>query len=104
MRAHTEARSIEFERPFSEPAARDILRAAPGVRVVDDREQNRFPTPLDASGRDEVLVGRIRQDPTIADGRGLQLICSGDHLRKGAALNAAQIADPLGRGAPVCRR
>jgi aspartate-semialdehyde dehydrogenase len=96
QRAHTEAVSIEFEHSMDESEARAILQSAPGVRVVDDRSANRFPTPLAATGRDEVLVGRIRRDPTIADGRGLQLICVGDQLRKGAALNAVQIAELLG--------
>ena len=92
-RAHTEALSIEFSQPIAEDDARAILAAAPGLAIIDDREKNRFPTPLDASGRDEVLVGRIRRDPSVPDGRGLQLLCSGDQLRKGAALNAIQIAE-----------
>lgn len=95
MRAHTEAAAIEFTRPMSEDEARTLLAAAPGVRLVDDRTRNHFPTPLEATGRDEVLVGRIRQDVTVPDSRGLQLLCSGDQLRKGAALNAVQIAEGL---------
>jgi len=95
MRAHTEAVAIEFTRPMPEEEARILLASAPGVRLVDDRERNHFPTPLEATGADEVLVGRIRQDPTLPDGRGLQLLCSGDQLRKGAALNAVQIAELL---------
>lgn len=95
MRAHTESLSLEFSEPTSEEQVRAILSAAPGVQVVDDRANNRFPTPLDASGRDEVFVGRIRMDPSIADHRGVQLICCGDQLRKGAALNAVQIAELL---------
>jgi aspartate-semialdehyde dehydrogenase len=95
LRAHTEALAIEFAKPFPEDEARRILARAPGVRIVDDRAANRFPMPLDASGQDDVLVGRIRQDPSVPDGRGLQLICSGDQLRKGAALNAVQIAELL---------
>ena len=94
-RAHTEAVSIEFAAAIEEAEARAILSSAPGVCVVDDRTAGRFPTPLDASGRDEVLVGRIRRDPSVPDGRGLQLLCSGDQLRKGAALNAIQIAEML---------
>lgn len=93
MRAHTEALSIEFARPIDEEEARDILRRAAGIRVVDDRGANRFPMPVEASGSDEVLVGRIRRDVSLPDGRGLQLICCGDQLRKGAALNAVQIAE-----------
>lgn len=94
-RAHTEALTIEFERPMPEERAREILSRAPGCRLVDDRRANHFPMPLEASGRDEVLVGRIRQDPSVPDRRGIQLIVSGDQLRKGAALNAVQIAELL---------
>lgn len=95
MRAHTEALSIEFTQSFDESEALKLLATAPGLRVIDDRPNNRFPTPLEASGRDEILVGRIRQDPSIPDRRGLQLLCAGDQLRKGAALNAIQIAELL---------
>jgi aspartate-semialdehyde dehydrogenase len=95
LRAHTEALSIEFAAPVTADAARAALAGAPGVRLVDDPAHNHFPMPLEASGGDDVLVGRVRQDPSIPDGRGLQLICSGDQLRKGAALNAVQIAEAL---------
>jgi aspartate-semialdehyde dehydrogenase len=95
MRAHTEALSIEFADSVGVEAARAALAAAPGVRVVDDPARNHFPTPLEATGGDDVLVGRLRRDPSIPDGRGLQLICAGDQLRKGAALNAVQIAELL---------
>lgn len=95
QRAHTESVALEFTRPMPEALAREILQQAPGVRIVDDRAANRFPTPLDASGRDEVLVGRIRQDPSLPDQRGLLFMCSGDQLLKGAALNAVQIAELL---------
>lgn len=95
MRAHAESICLTFEREMSEDQARAILSKAPGVRVVDDRSANRFPTPLDASGRDEVLVGRIRRDLSQPDGRGLHLFIAGDQLRKGAALNAVQIAELL---------
>lgn len=94
-RAHTEALTIQFSEPIGVEEARGILSAAPGVRLVDDRERNHFPTPLEATGRDEILVGRLRRDPTIPNNRGLQLLCSGDQLRKGAALNAIQIAEAL---------
>jgi aspartate-semialdehyde dehydrogenase len=97
MRAHTESVAVEFEAALPESLAREILAAAPGVRVIDDRAANRFPTPLDASGGDDVLVGRIRQDPTLDGLRGLQFLCSGDQLLKGAALNAVQIAELLQR-------
>lgn len=93
LRAHTEVLSLEFEHPVGENEAREILASAPGVTIVDDRAANRFPTPLDASGHDDVLVGRIRHDPSVPEGRGLQLLCAGDQLRKGAALNGIQIAE-----------
>ncbi len=93
MRAHTAVVSLEFTDPMPERRAREILQAAPGVRVLDDREAGDFPTPLKAAGADAVLVGRIRQDTSIADQRGVQFICAGDQLRKGAALNAVQIAE-----------
>lgn len=95
MRAHSEAVNIEFERPVSVDEARDAIRNAPGVSLVDERERNFFPMPIDASGRDDVLVGRIRIDPSIPDGRGMDVFVSGDQLRKGAALNAVQIAEVL---------
>ena len=95
MRAHAESICLTFSRPVSEDEARDILRAAPGVSLQDDRENNLFPTPLDASGKDDVYVGRIRKDLSQPGGRGLHLFIAGDQLRKGAALNAVQIAELL---------
>lgn len=97
MRAHTQAVFLTFERPIAPEAAQQILSGAPGVRMVDDPKLNHFPMPIEASGRDEVLVGRIRRDTSDADGRGLALMISGDQLRKGAALNAVQIAEHLVR-------
>ncbi|UCF33296.1 MAG: aspartate-semialdehyde dehydrogenase [Phycisphaerales bacterium] len=94
-RAHSESINLTFERPITPEEAREILAAAPGIRVVDDAESNRFPMPLEAEGRDEVLVGRIRQDASQPDGRGLGLFACGDQLRKGAALNAIQILELL---------
>jgi aspartate-semialdehyde dehydrogenase len=94
-RAHSEAINLEFDRPMSAEEARQILSRAPGVRIVDDREQNHFPMPLEASGQDDVLVGRIRQDISREDGRGIELFVSGDQVRKGAATNAVQIAEKL---------
>jgi aspartate-semialdehyde dehydrogenase len=92
LRAHTETVTIEFDGPTpSVEAAREVLSKAPGVTLVDDREANRFPTPLEASGKDEVLVGRIRQD--LSNPNALSLMLSGDQLLKGAALNAVQIAE-----------
>ncbi|MEX0886231.1 MAG: aspartate-semialdehyde dehydrogenase [Phycisphaeraceae bacterium] len=93
MRAHAESITLELGRAMDEAEARQVLAAAPGVEVVDDREHNRFPTPLEASDRDAVLVGRIRQDISSEDGRGLAMFVCGDQIRKGAALNAVQIAE-----------
>ena len=95
LRAHSEAVNIEFHEPVSEAEVREILSGAPGVKIVDDREGSYFPMPLDASDQDDVLVGRIRTDPSLPDGRGIDMFISGDQLRKGAALNAVQIAELL---------
>jgi aspartate-semialdehyde dehydrogenase len=94
-RAHSEAINLEFDRPITADEVRQILSRAPGVKVVDDREKNHFPMPLEASGQDDVLVGRIRQDISREDGRGIELFVSGDQVRKGAATNAVQIAEKL---------
>jgi aspartate-semialdehyde dehydrogenase len=94
-RAHSEAINIEFERPMTPKQVRDILAAAPGIKIVDDCVKNHFPMPLEASGQDDVLVGRIRQDISRDDGRGIDLFVSGDQIRKGAATNAVQIAERL---------
>jgi aspartate-semialdehyde dehydrogenase len=93
LRAHSEAINLEFEHPFSVSQAREILSQAPGVKLVEDWEANYFPMPIDASGKDEVLVGRIRQD--LSNPNGLELWLCGDQIRKGAALNAVQIAELL---------
>ena len=87
--AHSESIHVEFERPMSAGEAREILSHAPGVIVQDDPAKHVYPQPLDASGRDEVFVGRIRKDPSHPNG--LALWCVGDNLRKGAALNAVQV-------------
>jgi hypothetical protein len=94
-RAHSESINLEFERPITPDEVREILRKAPGVKLVDDREANHFPMPLEASGQDDVLVGRIRQDISRDDGRGIELFVSGDQIRKGAATNAVQIGERL---------
>jgi aspartate-semialdehyde dehydrogenase len=86
---HSLSINAEFARPLSPERARELLDGAPGVKLVD------VPTPLDAAGVDDSLVGRIRQDPGVPDGRGLALFVSGDNLRKGAALNTIQIAELL---------
>ncbi len=95
FRAHCESINLEFADPMTPDQVRDLLSTAPGVTVMDDRENNRFPMPIDASGKDDVLVGRIRQDESIADNRGINLWVAGDQLRKGAALNAVQIAEKM---------
>ena len=95
FRAHTIAMTVEFDHPLSPDAAREILRAAPGVDIVDDRAANRFPMPREASGRDNILVGRLRQDKSDSSGRSLSLLVAGDQLLKGAALSAVQIAEQL---------
>lgn len=94
-RAHSESINLEFERPMTPDQVRKILASAPGVRLVDDPAANHFPMPAEASGQDDVLVGRIRQDMSRDDGRGIDLFVSGDQLRKGAATNAVQIAERL---------
>ncbi len=95
LRAHCESINIEFTNPITPEEVTAIVSKAPGVKVVDDRKNNYFPMPLDASGQDDILVGRIRQDNSIAGGRGINLFLSGDQIRKGAALNAIQIAELL---------
>jgi aspartate-semialdehyde dehydrogenase len=94
LRAHSESVTVEFAGPAPSPeSAREVLSRASGVRVVDEPSANRFPTPLDASGGDDVLVGRLRRDPS--NERGLCLFLAGDQLLKGAALNAVQIAEAV---------
>jgi aspartate-semialdehyde dehydrogenase len=93
LRAHAEALHLEIARATTEDEIRALLAKAPGVRVVDDRAANRFPEPLDAAGGDDVLVGRIRMDPSVPGNRGVALFVCGDQIRKGAALNAIQIAE-----------
>ena len=93
LRAHSEAVNIEFEQPFPVEEARSLLSAAPGVELIEDPATNRFPMPIDVTGRDPVAVGRIRQD--ISDPNALELWLCGDQIRKGAALNAVQIAELL---------
>jgi aspartate-semialdehyde dehydrogenase len=93
LRAHSESLNLEFAEPFPVAEARQILAQAPGVKLVEDWEANYFPMPIDASGQDPVLVGRIRQD--LSHANGLELWLCGDQIRKGAALNAIQIAELL---------
>lgn len=95
MRAHAESINLEFERDISEEEALRALAAAPGIQVADDRAANWFPTPLSVSHLDDVFVGRVRRDYSRDDARGLNLWVCGDQVKKGAALNAIQIAELL---------
>lgn len=95
LRAHGMAISVEFDAPVSVGEARALLAAAPGVKLVDDRAANHFPMPSEASGQDDVLVGRLRPDWADPSGRTLAMFVVGDQLLKGAALNAVQIAEAL---------
>ncbi|WP_135255623.1 aspartate-semialdehyde dehydrogenase [Thermus caldilimi] len=96
LRAHAEAVSVEFERPVTPEAAREVLAQAPGVEVVDEPQARRYPMPLTASGKWAVEVGRIRQ--SLAFDNGLDFFVVGDQLLKGAALNAVQIAEEWLKG------
>ncbi len=95
MRAHSESINLEFTNPMTPEQVREILRKAPGVTLIDDRDHNRFPMPLDATGNDDMYVGHIRQDESLPGNRGINLWVCGDQIRKGAALNAIQIAELL---------
>ncbi len=96
MRSHSESITVEFERPISPDEAREILKSAPGVKVVDDPANLRYPMPLETSDQDLIYVGRIRRDLSAPEGvNALTLFCCGDQIRKGAATNAVQIAELL---------
>jgi aspartate-semialdehyde dehydrogenase len=95
LRAHAVSINFECERPITPDEVRSLVRYAPGVRLVDDVENNYFPMPRDASGQDDILVGRIRQDISDPTGKSIALFSAGDQLLKGAALNAVQIAEYL---------
>ena len=95
LRAHGMAVTVEFDAPVSVERARQLLGVAPGLRLVDDRVGNRFPMPVEATGQEAVLVGRLREDLGDPSGRSMALFVVGDQLRKGAALNAVQIAEAL---------
>ncbi|MBL0925150.1 MAG: aspartate-semialdehyde dehydrogenase [Sphingomonadaceae bacterium] len=92
---HSEAVNIEYEREMSAAKAQSILREAPGIMLVDKRENGGYATPIEAAGDDATYVSRVREDPTVDNG--LAFWCVSDNLRKGAALNAVQIAELLGR-------
>ena len=90
---HSEALHVEFHNPLSPERAREILSKTQGVQVIDDLSKSLFPTPIEATGKYDTLVGRIRKDPTVPNG--LSLFVSGDNIWKGAAQNAIQIAEKL---------
>ena len=93
LRAHSESINVEFEKATSVEEVYSILSSAPGIKVMEDRAANRWPMPIDVSGKDEVLVGRVRKDPTQENTFEMWVV--GDQLLKGAALNAVQIAEAL---------
>ena len=90
---HSESVNVEFEKAITPDEARKILRKAPGVKVVDDPSKNLYPLAIDAAGKDDTFVGRIRTDESIAHGLNMWIVA--DNIRKGAALNAVQIAEVL---------
>ena len=96
LRCHSEAINVELERPLKANEARAALAAMPGVIVYDDPLKKLYPMPLDATGKDEVYIGRVREDESITNGLNLWVVS--DNLRKGAALNAIQIAECLVNG------
>jgi aspartate-semialdehyde dehydrogenase len=93
LRAHSEALNIQLEKKATVQDIYDILKVAPGVEVLEDRSKNRWPMPIDASGKDPVFAGRVRQD--ISQENTFDLWVVGDQIRKGAALNAIQIAEKI---------
>ena len=94
-RAHSESLNLEFEEEITPEEARELLNAAEGVKVVDDPLNNVYPMPMDATAKYDVLAGRIRQDISRRDKKGLDMFVSGDQLLRGAALNAVEIAEEL---------
>ncbi len=92
-RGHSESINIETEKPFTIEAVRELLSKAPGIKVMDDPSKHVYPTALDADGQDATFVGRLRMDPTVPHGLNMWVVS--DNLRKGAALNAVQIAETL---------
>ncbi len=93
LRAHSEAITVETEKKLELDVVREALSKGKGIKIIDDRENNYFPMPVEASGKDEILVGRLRYD--ISSENGINLFVAGDQLLKGAALNAVQIAEYL---------
>ncbi len=91
LRAHSESVNVEFENPFSIKEVRSLLKSADGVQLIEDFQQNRFPMPCDVTKKDLIAVGRIRQD--LSEPNAIEFWLCGDQIRKGAALNAIQIAE-----------
>jgi aspartate-semialdehyde dehydrogenase len=91
--AHSESVNIETEKPISPDAVRSLLSKAPGVKVIDDPANKVYPMPIDGEGKDDTFVGRIRRDESIKNGISMWIVS--DNIRKGAALNAIQIAEHL---------
>jgi aspartate-semialdehyde dehydrogenase len=98
FRSHAVSLNLEFAKPVTRAEALEVLHKAPGVVVHDDPKAEVYPTPLETSERDDVFVGRVREDVSVPDQRGLALWSVGDQLAKGAALNAVQIGELLIRG------
>jgi aspartate-semialdehyde dehydrogenase len=96
VNCHSEAVTVEFEKPFELEAVRRILAAAPGVALTDAKDESAYPLAAMADGRDEVFVGRVRRDPSVPNGLSLWIVA--DNLRKGAATNAVQIAEAWAHG------
>ena len=92
---HSESVNIEFEKELSAEQAQEILREAPGIMLIDKREDEGYVTPVECAGDSATFISRVRDDPTVENG--ISLWCVSDNLRKGAALNAVQIAELLGR-------
>jgi len=95
LRAHCESINLSLKAPLSADEARELLASSEGVSIQDDRAANKHPEPLDASGKDDTFVGRIREDASQPNNMGLEMFVAGDQIRKGAALNAIQIAELL---------
>ena len=95
MRAHAESINLTLKNELSEEDARQLISDFPGASLIDDRANNRFPMPSDASDQDDCFVGRIRRDISQKGNKGLELFVCGDQIRKGAAQNAVQVAELL---------
>ena len=95
LRAHCESINLQFKQPVTLEEVYEVFENAPGIRLVDDRKNNKHPEPQDASGLHDILVGRVRYDQSLDKGTGIEFFIAGDQLLKGAALNAVQIAELL---------